>query len=316
MNKRIVVGAAFVALVALSAANLTFTCGALPEGIVKPVDAARWPSILPIGSTPGLPPIPAPERERLASNAQDSLLNGQFIALIEQTFANLRSTDRAQAIIDAKASLLKEIPSHLHARALDLLRRYMDYSEDSMSLPAADIANLNALRNMLAMRDVMRQKFFTAAEIEGLFGDQSRHDQFFVRKLEIQQQTDLTAEQRRVAIETAERTLLSDAQRAARKETVLHLDASAQTDAMNAHALSPESRFVERAQNYGAEAAARLAQLDDEAQRWNARLDQYARADADSREQLRKTLFTAKEVLRVDAANEPRQQRSARKSNT
>ena len=50
---------------------------------------------------------------------------------------------------------------------------------------------------MLAMCDVMRQRFFTAAEVEGLFGDQTRHDQFFVRKLEIRQQADITTEQRR-----------------------------------------------------------------------------------------------------------------------
>ena len=309
-------GAALVALAASLALYLTFTDGALSKGSMKPVDVARLPTILPTSSTPGLPPFAAPERERLAGNANDPLANAQFIALIEQTFAHLRGADRAHAIIEARASLLKEIPPHLHASALDLLRRYMNYGEDSMSLPAAELGNLNALRNMLAMRDVMRQKFFTGAEIEGLFGEQTRHDQFFMKKLEIQQRADLTTDQRRVAIDTAEQTLLNDAQRAARTEALLHLNASAQTEAMNAQAMSADSRFVERAQSYGAEAAARLAQLDDEAQRWNTRLDQYAKADSDSREQLSKTLFTAEEALRLDAALALRQQRTARKGNT
>ena len=99
-----------------------------------------------------------------------------------------------------------------------------------------------------------------------------------------------------------------------REEAVLHLYASARIEAMNAQAVSTASRFVERARNYGAEAAARLAQLNDEEQRWNIRLDTYVRADSKSREQLRKTLFTAEEPLRLDAAIELRQQRTARKA--
>ena len=85
---------------------------------------------------------------------------------------------------------------------------------------------------------------------------------------------------------------------------------------MNAQALSAEFRFAERAQNYGAEAAARLAQLDNESQRWNARLDQYANADSDSRQQLRKTLFSAEEALRLDASVDLRRQRVARAGST
>jgi lipase chaperone LimK len=258
----------------------------------------------------------AAPREQVGDRVIEALANGQFVALIEQSLAHSGSADRAQAMIEARTSLLKTVPPHLHDRALDLLRRYVEYGEDSMTLPAADIGNLNAMRNMLAMRDVMRQKFFTAAEIEGLFGEQTRHDQFFVRKLELQQQADLTTEQRRIAIETAEQTLLTGAQRAARKEAVAHLDASAQTDAMNAHSVSTELRFVEREQSYGPEAAARLAQLDDETRRWNMLLDQYARASSDTREQLRKSSFTAEEVLRLDAAIELRQQRTARKTNS
>lgn len=316
MSKHNVVGAALVALTALLAAYFTLSQDALPNGSTARLDAARLP--LPVATSPmsGFTGIPAPGHERLGGTEADSLANAQFVALIEQTFVYSRGTDRAHAMAGAQASLLKAVPPHLHARALDLLRRYMEYGEDSMTLPSADIGNLNALRHMFAMREVMRQKFFTAAEIDGLFGEQTRHDQFFVKKQEIQQQADLTAEQRRAAIETAEQALLSDAQRAARKAAVLHLDASAQTEAMNAQAVGADSRFVERALNYGAEAATRLAQLDDEAQRWNMRLDQYARADGDSREQLRKTLFTPEETLRLDAAIELRQQRTARKTNS
>ena len=310
VSQRTVAGAAFVALAVALAAYLASTFAALPGGgVPRVIDAGRT-SAVPGGRPSGLPPIPAPERVRLASSARDPLVNGQFVALIEQTLARSGSSDRTEAMREARALLLKELPQHLHASALDLLRRYVDYSEESMSLPVADIGNLNALRNMLALREVMRAKFFTADEVEGLFGDQTRHDQFFVRKLEIQQKADLTPEQRRVAIESAEQTLLSDEQRAARKESVSHLTASAQTEAMIAQALGDDARFVERAQSYGPEAAARLAQLDAETQRWNARMDEYARADGGTREKLRQTLFTAEESLRLDAAIELRRQRN------
>lgn len=147
VHKRNVIGAALVALLALSAAYFEFTSEGLPNVSMERVDAARLSSILPTGSMSGLPAIPSPERERLASTALNPLVNGQFIALIEQTFAHSRSTDRVQAMIEAKASLLEEIPPHLQARALDLLRRYVDYGEDSMTLPAAELGNLNAAQH-------------------------------------------------------------------------------------------------------------------------------------------------------------------------
>ena len=58
---------------------------------------------------------------------------------------------------------------------------------------------------------------------------------------------------------------------------------------------------------YGAEAAGRLAQLDQEERDWNARLDQYQQGlaqdlDANGLQQLRGRLFTPQEQLRIDAA--------------
>lgn len=211
----------------------------------------------------------------------------------------------------------KYFSPELVQRATALLARYVDYRQALGQLAApTDPADPSAMRAALQARDRVRQQYFSAEEHEALFAQDERLDRYTLARLGIERQTQLSAEQKRAALDVAAQGL-SDSQRAQRSAAVQHLDVQTQTAAFDSRNTPAAERHAQRSAQYGEPAASRLAQLDGQERQWQNNLDQYAQAmaalpvnaSAEQRQQLdqlRQQLFTPEQQLRVDAGLELR----------
>jgi len=247
-------------------------------------------------------PRPPAQAAAVATAAPDALLNSSLISVFDQVLSEAQADNKAAFMAKAPALLAKYLREDWRVRALGLLERYVDMQEALTSMPPPAPGDPAQLRRSLQAREAMRQRYFAPEEIEGLFGDQIRQDNFMADKLEALANTAMTPEQRTAAVAQSEQAWLSPEQREVRKEAVAHADVMQQTAALEARGASPQERFAARSEAYGYEVARNLAALDQENQDWNSRLDRYAGASEAEQAQLRETLFNETERLRLNGA--------------
>lgn len=201
----------------------------------------------------------------------------------------------------------QHFPPELATRALALAHRYVDYRVALGQLRApADLRDPRALRDALEARQKVRLQYFDDDEFDALFAQDMTLDQSMLARLEIERNSALTPEQKRSALQATE-AMLDPAQQTLRAEAVAHVGVAQQTAAFNAQGVDDLARHALRSAQHGAQAAQRLARLDQEERDWNARLDQYQQArsgaqDAARLQQLRAQLFSPEEQLRIEGA--------------
>ncbi len=193
------------------------------------------------------------------------------------------------------------------ARATALLERYVDYRVALGSVKApADLTDPHALRAALSARDAVRHQHFAPEEHQALFGAEEALDRYTLARMEVERNTALTPSQKQAALKDIEQEL-NPTERAERTQATLHLAVAAQTAALDAQGASDLQRYSQRQAQYGDAAAQQLAQVDREERDWQARLTQYATAQAgktstDALQQLRQQLFSANEQMRLEGA--------------
>jgi lipase chaperone LimK len=217
----------------------------------------------------------------LSSTAADPLLTPGLRDELEAMLLEAGDMPDPQALKRRLAELVaRRFGEALSTRALALAERYVDYRVALGELkPPQDATDPRALRDVLQARDALRRQYFDEPEFDALFADQQALDRYTLARLEIERNPDLTAEQRRQALAGTE-TELDPQQRAERAQSVVQEDVGAQTAAFNAAGTDERTRFAQRSARFGEDAAQRLAQLDAQDRDWNARLDDYARAQA------------------------------------
>jgi len=265
----------------------------------EPLAAARG---LAVATTATASAEPRSQQQQAAPAAPDALLNSALVSIFDQVLSEAQADSKATFMARAPALLAKYLREDWRVRALGLLERYVDMQEALRTMPPPAPGDPAQLRRSLQAREALRRQYFAPEEIEGLFGDQIRQDNFMADKLEALANTALTPEQRTAALLRSEQAWLSPEQREVRKEAVAHVDVMQQTAALDARGASPQERFAARSEAYGYEVARNLAALDRENQDWNARLDRYAGASGAEQAQLRETLFNDTERLRLSGA--------------
>lgn len=255
-----------------------------------------------------------------ASQAKDSFLNPElrqtFEAMLLEAIGGRDSRDPVLLKKSLGTLVPRYFPTALNARATELLERYVDYRVALSELkPPTDPSDPLALRAALEARQSARQRHFSGQEYEALFAEEARLDRYTLSRIEIERNRTLTVTQKQAALRDNERDL-SDAQRDQRDQATAHISVAAQTAALDASNASDIERFTQRRAQYGDVAATQLAQLDREDRDWQARLSDYADAQAkkaspEQLQQLSQQLFSAQEQLRVEAALAMRQQTQA-----
>lgn len=299
--------------IALVGAAAVLAAGAwrlIPQGtgVLTPQSPGHAPADVRLAQLMHGPSAAPPDALARPSNAVDPLLAPGLRDELEAMLLEAGDMPDPQALKRRLAELVaRRFGEALSTRALALAERYVDYRVALGELkPPEDATDPRALRDVLQARDALRRQYFDESEFDALFADQQALDRYTLARLEIERNRDLTAEQRCQALAGTE-TELDPQQRAERAQSVVQEAVGAQTAAFNAAGTDDRTRFAQRSARFGEDAAQRLAQLDAQDRDWNARLDDYARAqasqtDANALAQLRERSFTPQEQLRLDAA--------------
>ncbi len=279
------------------------------RGVTVPASlaAASSPSL----STAAPAPLTGHPSEAQASTTGDTFLSPDLRQTFEaMLFEATGGTDMRDLAVLKKRFLAlvpRYLPAQYIARATALMERYVDYRVALGSLkPPTDPGDPRALRAAIDARQQAREQHFTSEEYEALFAQEARLDRYTVARIEIERNSALTAPQKQAALKDAERGL-SDAQRAERDAATAHMNVASQTAGFDAQGTTYNERYAQRRAQYGDVAATQLGQLDREERDWQARLNDYAGAQArkaspEQLQLLRQQLFSQQEQLRVEAA--------------
>jgi lipase chaperone LimK len=234
------------------------------------------------------------------ARGQDPLLNPDLLRIFEQILG------RASNASNAPEQLLagRIPPAHL-ARAQRLLAQYQRYrdalaSRAPLRLPGDSPAA--ALAEFLEVRQTLQREYFSPDEIAGLLAEDHRYDTFTVARLRTTERNDISLAEKEQRIRQLETDMLSETQREIRHTATLP-SRIAQLNARLEQTAAPASeRQSARAAEFGETAARRMAELDRREAAWQQRIHQLAQADPATQQQMRATLFSPTERLRLDAA--------------
>jgi lipase chaperone LimK len=256
-------------------------------------------------------PLTVHTTEAQASTTGDAFLSPDlrqtFEAMLFEATGGADMRDLAVLKKRLLALIPRYFPAQYIARAIALMERYVDYRVALGGLkPPIDPGDPRALRAALDARQQAREQHFTSQEYEVLFAQEARLDRYTVARIEIERNSALTTPQKQAALKDAERGL-SDAQRAERDAATAHINVASQTAGFEAQGTPANERYAQRRAQYGDVAATQLGQLDREESDWQARLNDYAGAQArkaspEQLQLLRQQLFSQQEQLRVEAA--------------
>lgn len=227
----------------------------------------------------------------------------------ETSLANIRAQIEAELDRTLKPAAAKE-GKRLLSCYLDFKASLIEMEKNPQS-PAPGISPIRA--RMLAIQNT-RARFFTAKEVEGMFGADDANDMDSVARLEISQDKDLSLEQKKEKLAALDAAMPA-ALREAREAPLKVIKMEAEAGKMRANGASDDDVYRMRAKVFSPEAASRLAELDQSNRDWKQRIENYRTqrniligntelSDADRAsavQQLRDGLFTSGEQLRLAA---------------
>ena len=117
--------------------------------------------------------------------------------------------------------------------------------------------------------------YFSALEYESFFGEEDAQVAFTVEQLRINSNPSLSPEERSMRLEQASQ-ILPDHVRESRAQSQKHALTRTKVNQLRESGASEEDVYRFREQEFGAEAAVALAQLDNKRSKWKARLGQFS----------------------------------------
>ncbi|AXE32066.1 lipase chaperone [Chromobacterium phragmitis] len=246
-----------------------------------------------------------------AQSADRLVVNQRLRQLFDYYLATLGERDLAAIRAELRRELGRTLSVGALEQAMALFERYVGYKR---SLAGRQAAAATDLSRRLELVQTARRQFFSQAELEGLFGDEDRYDDFTAKRLAIESNPALSAAERQRRIAELERRL-PPALRAAREEPVKHLRLAEAEEKLKRSGEGAQAMYQLRAGMVGQAAADRLDELDREQAGWQERLDGFkreraailgdGRLSAQQRQQavaqLQSRRFSPQEALRLPA---------------
>lgn len=242
---------------------------------------------------------------QLATSGRDLVLSPDLIKRFEYHLTAVGEKTQAQI----KATIIQEITAELNEKgqkeALRILDAYLKFKTalGSVTQPKlGEISGASLAQHFKSVRD-LRAQYFQPNEVQALFGNSDEYDDYTAQKLAIVQNPGLSATEREAQLQRLKATL-SPENRANVEQPVIHLTLAAKEEEARREGASNEAIQQIRTNLVGADAAKRLAALDQEEAAWKTRIQQYKEAlaaDPAHAQQLKGTLFTPKEQLRLAA---------------
>lgn len=173
-------------------------------------------------------------------------------------------------------ALAQQLTAPVLQQGYDALKRFIDYKVELANLenqqPDSNLSELENIRQQKQMLADIQQEYFTAEENDALFATETQYDHFMLEHLTIQQNENLTLTEKRQQVEALEASLPQEI-RAGRERSMAPANVYQQANLMKAEGQSAENIYQVRAESLGEEAASALAQLDQQRDQWQQRLD-------------------------------------------
>ena len=214
------------------------------------------------------------ENGELKVNAELRLLFDYYLAATgEKSLSDIR--------MEIERMLDQKLAGRAATQAKELLSRYLQYKQalvgvesNAQNISPGKTGMAASARQRWSALQQTRQRFFSEKENQAMFGFDDAYDMDALARMEIADNINLSQEQKQAQLKA-----LDDAMPAALKEEknapyqVIRLEE--QVNSLRAKGASDEEIFNMRAKTASPEAAARLAQLDQEESNWKARIQQY-----------------------------------------
>ncbi|WP_288449818.1 lipase secretion chaperone [uncultured Acinetobacter sp.] len=182
----------------------------------------------------------------------------------------------AQIDQDFKAYLAASLTDPALSQTTDLWQRYLKYREALGTLPepAGPKNELAYFQSVFASRMALRQRFFSAPEIEGLFGSEDLYNQYTLNRMRILNNNALNdvekAKQLRALFDQLPTDWKANLEQLSTLDDLRQLTASIKRKGGSAQELHDM-----RTQLVGPEATTRLENLDTQRTAWKATVTQY-----------------------------------------
>jgi len=165
-------------------------------------------------------------------------------------------------------------------KARRLLDAYIAFKRALVAMEAKPELAGNAVaairQRMLAQQD-LRTQFFSPPEIEGMFAFDDAYDADAVARLEVSQNAQLSAEQKQKKLAALDAAMPANL-RAERQASRVVIQVEQQAADMRANGASDDDVYRMRAKAFDPQAAARLAELDQDEAHWKRRIATYLQA--------------------------------------
>ena len=220
------------------------------------------------------------------------------------------------------AEIRRRLPPKAQVQAIDLLDRYLEYRERARELYTAGASdNLDA--RLQQIRD-LRRDVFGEKDAEGLFGAEEAVDYVAAAQVEIAKDKSIPEEERQRRIAALAQQLPEEV-RQAREEVMKPQRFFAEQEQLRARGASPQEVRALRERYWGAEAADRLEQVDQEETEFQGRVDAFraerAKIEANAAlppeerqrqiDELARARFSEPERLRLEALDRIEQEGEA-----
>lgn len=245
-----------------------------------------------------------------SADGEQLVVDAELGHLFDYYLAGLGEKDLAAIRSEIERELDRRLKPGPAAQAKRLLASYLDYKRALIGLEqqlpqGGDMAK--SARERLAATQMLRARFFTPAEITGLFGFSDAYDLDALARIDIGLDPKLTDVQKTEKLAALDQKL-SPAMREEREapSRVIRVEESVQK--MRAEGASDDDVYRVRAAAFSPEGASRLAQLDREEADWKQRMAAYQAARASLQpgaealhQQLRSKYFSEEEQRRLGA---------------
>jgi lipase chaperone LimK len=179
-------------------------------------------------------------------------------------------------LLRTQNALAQQLKAPALEQGYDALKRFIDYKVELANLEKQPLdSNLSELENIRQQKEILaaiQQEYFSPAENDALFAAETEYDAFMLEHLTIQKNENLTATEKQQQIEALEASLPEEV-RIGRENAMAPAKVYQQAQAMKAAGQTESDIYQMRAESLGEEAASALAQLDQQRNQWQQRLD-------------------------------------------
>ena len=179
-------------------------------------------------------------------------------------------------LLRIQSAMNQQLTSPALEQGYETLKRFIDYKVELANLEQQeanpDLSELDNIRQQKEILAAIQQDYFSPTEADAFFAAEAQYDAFMLEHLTIQKNESLTLEEKQKLTQALAESL-PDEIRQGREAAMAPANVYEQAVNMKANGESKEAIYQMRSETLGDEAAQALAQLDNEREVWNQRLE-------------------------------------------